>query len=615
MKSKITWLILTCSVVLSLALASCAPAPSPEVKPTPKPSIAEKPAPTPVEEKPALIPGMEVVKDSLGRLVEKPQYGGVFNYPSSEPVHDFDTAYTVIWRCFSINWTNDKLRVGDWSKGPTGSGEAGFLVTAWTDENIVAPALAVSWELPDDQTLIWHIRKGVRFHDKPPVNGREMTAEDVAFSIKRYFGPPTGPPSAYGYVAVKPEDRPTSVTATDKWTVVVKCQPGKSASMRGGTCNLVPIYPPEMVAKWGNMRDWKTSCGTGPFILVDYVPGSSMKLVRNPNYWMKDPLHPKNQLPYLDGIKFLIIPDASTRLAAFRTAKTDWASASWEEKRDLLRTNPELKYAKRMSTSPAFLGMRIDKPELPFKDVRVRRALNMAIDRQTIIKDYYGGEAEMLIFPILSPSVFPEYKDMYVPLEQLPKSVQEYFQYNPAKAKQLLAEAGYPKGFKTTVVTYGPYVDMCQLLKAYFADIGVDMELKVYEPTVWQSIASARTHKEMIYRYSALTTASFYECNPRAEHNASMVDDPRINEFQDAIGKQELMLDRAKRYKLTKELVPYVLEQAWYVFPPDPYSYTMWQPWVKSYNGEWCVGTNWYYNFPNFIWLDQDLKEKMTGRR
>ena len=147
------------------------------------------------------------------------------------------------------------------------------------------------------------------------------------------------------------------------------------------------------------MKDWRNSVGTGPFILTDYVSGSAITFIRNPHYFGKDPLHSQNQLPYLDGVKMLIIPDISTYLAALRTGKLDMLPAvSWEDAASLIKTNPDLKYNTRYQT-PTFPVGRVDKQDLPFKDIKVRQALNMAIDKQAILKAYFGGHAALLGYP------------------------------------------------------------------------------------------------------------------------------------------------------------------------------------------------------------------------
>ena len=160
-----------------------------------------------------------------------------------------------------------------------------------------------------------------------------------------------------------------------------------------------------MVDKYGDMKDWKNSVGTGPYMMTDFISSSSLTYSRNPNYWQMDPLHPKNQLPYPDGYKELIITDSSTQQAAFRTGKIDIMSnmsggLTYDDFQAILSTNPKSQYVETSGSHPALWG-RMDKTDLPFKDIKVRQALNMAINKQDIVDSYYKGHADLFspIYP------------------------------------------------------------------------------------------------------------------------------------------------------------------------------------------------------------------------
>lgn len=547
-------------------------------------------------------------KEAVAPVAEGPKYGGVFTGILSTPVVGFDDAYTFPTNIYVTHLTNEELLTGDWAKGPTGSHQASFLIRGTFFPEIERGCLAESWEIPDSETIIYRIRKGVRFQDRPPVNGREMTADDVVFSIKRIFTTPAS------YLATTWGRYFKSVTAPDKGTVVVKAAPGNAGTLFPGTAEYIKIVPREVIDKYGNMRDWQNVIGTGPFILKDYVSDSSATLVKNPNYWDNDPLHPQNRLPYLDGVKWLIIQDTSTQQAALRTAKVDWhTGVAWEEMETLRKTNPEAKSSRILQAAHLnIVWMRTDRRELPFGDIRVRRALNVAIDKKAIKDSYYGGNAELFTTPV---APYPELMHLFTPLEKLPESVQELYQYNPEKAKQLLAEAGYPRGFKAEMLCSTAQVDRVAIVKDYWARIGVDLTIDAKEYTVYNSIINARTHKQMVYAYLA-SVAPFWFLSwlPTTFQNWSMINDQRINQTYDVI-MANLILNQPKADQALKEIIPYILEQAWYVELPAPYTYTVWHPWVKGYNGEWTVGYSQPYNFPTYVWLDRDLREKMIGKR
>ncbi len=584
MKKKIVWLLVTCLMVAALLLASCAPA------------VVEEEEVIPEEEEEEVIPEEE--EEVIPEEEKGPTYGGVLNLFMATGVMGFDDALVPPYGCNTLRHTNEELTTGDWTKGPGGTGEYMWDTPGWNPDASVG-MLAESWESPDPQTIIYHIRKGVYWQDKPPVNGRELTADDVVFSIKRQWELPT----SYNRASYPPP--PVSVTAPDKYTVVVKLEPGDDPFIKTMvSSDYVYILAPEVVA--ADSRDWRNSAGTGPFILTDYVPMSSSTFVRNPNYWRKDPLHPGKQLPYIDGLRLLVIPDKSTQQAAMRTGKIDTlGDLSTEDLDTVVGTRPDIKRRNYLTTTEYAVCMRVDTK--PFDDIRVRRALAMAVNRQEIANEFYGGEADILAEVVVD---MPEFKDIYRPLIEMPESVQELYQYNPAKARQLLAEAGYPDGFKTNVVTYPKDVDILSIYKDYWEKIGVELELNVNEYGGYQYMAFRKKYTQTVYHY-LLANLPYLLLNYRtgAILNWSMVDDERIEETFKLV--KEAGFDMAKKNQAIRDLVPYILDQAWSVVTPAPYRWRTWQPWLKGYYGEGGAGCVNGSIWTNYIWIDQELKKSM----
>ena len=177
------------------------------------------------------------------------------------------------------------------------------------------------------------------------------------------------------------------------------------------------LFPPELWEKCPNLQDWRNSVGTGAFMLDDYVPNSSITLVKNPKFWNKNPLGAGrgDSLPYIDGIKMLFLPDISTRLAALRTGKADQLDAvTSDDAVSLKQTTKELKSAEFLPGTVMVIGMRLDKPDVPYKDQNVRQTLMLALDFKGISQVVYGGKAEILAYPINNT-----FKRAYVPMEQL----------------------------------------------------------------------------------------------------------------------------------------------------------------------------------------------------
>ena len=196
MKRKYIWLVVSCFMVAALLLASCAPAEEEEEVVTP----GEEEEVAPPEEEEVVPPGKEMVKVTLKKLdgttvellKEKPKYGGVFTLTLSSDPTGFDEAYTASYMTFTLKFTNEELLTGDWTRGPAGTGECTWLIVQFLPDCEIG-GVAESWEIVDDRTVRFHIRKGIHFALNPDseasrlVGGREMTAHDVVYSLKRHF--------------------------------------------------------------------------------------------------------------------------------------------------------------------------------------------------------------------------------------------------------------------------------------------------------------------------------------------------------------------------------------------------------------------------------------------
>ncbi len=522
----------------------------------------------------------------------------------------------------ALKLTNEQVLSADWARGPAGTGELDLTLVGYYGMDYFRGVLAESWEFPELGTFIFHIRKGVHYALNPNseasrlVNGREFTTDDAVFNFTRNFFDPRGK------IRTSPAMvKAMTITKTDANTVVIKTpvDPQTGLMMVGGGVNM-QHFPPEVIQKYGDMFDWRNSVGTGPYMLTDFVSSASATLIRNPNYWDKDPVGPGkgNQLPYIDTVKLLIVTDVSTRMAAIRTGRADWVTeVTLEDARSLKKTTPNLQFKRYYpdAAAPVVIGMRQDKATLPVHDVRVRQALMMAIDFKSLKNDLYGGEAEILVWPM--PPV-KGYEKAYMPMEELPANVQELYSYKPDKAKQLLADAGYPNGFKPKIIvsaTPASDVDFLSVIKAMWAKIGVDLEIQPREYAVY--ISQAEKYDEMkLQRVSGVTTCTTYQCLVQmGTNNPSWIDDPKIIGVSQEAAKV-LFVNEAKAFELFRGMLPYLLSQAYVIPRPTPYGYTFWWPWVKNYHGELNAiyrseETSWL----NWAWIDQDLRQQMTGRR
>jgi len=474
--------------------------------------------------------------------------------------------------------------------------------TGFTPLNYYDGAIAESWQQPSPDTVIMHIREGVYWHDVPPVNGREFTADDVKYCFDRILGTGSGftvpnPFIAGMYSAVK------SVTATDKYTVEFKL---KSPSIMG----LFQVLSDQvgLIAKeWDEQADptdWKSVSGTGAFILSDFQVGTLMAYTRNPNYWGYDPRYPENQLPYLDSVKVLAIPEINTALAALRTGKIDiindpMGGPSWQQVDTLKKTNPDLQTIMVPHSAEAIV-LRCDHE--PFTDIRVRTALQMAIDLPTIAKSYYGGNATGEPVGIVSTFL----TGWCVPFDEWPADLKAEYTYNPTKAKELLAEAGYPDGFETNIVVpIGEDMALVEVVKSMFNDIGVDMTINAYDMPTARGMFSSGNHDQMAWNEEmgnpGPVTNNLNARRSGDGRNYSFNNDPVYDALLEKMAAATTLEDFQAG---VIEADMYSLEQHWSVNFTSTVGPMVWQSWLQGYSGEFGFGQPSYY-----LWIDKSLKK------
>jgi len=612
MSKKIVWLLVSCLMVVSLVLASCGPAAVEEEKPVVEgKEVAVEEKEVAVEEKEVAVEEKEMLLDpATGKMVEKPRQGGVLNRymigdpPSFDPYEVSKTGWTAIAPYL------ERLAIGDWSV-PRDKVNLFVYSPAFPSE-YVSGQLAESWELPDSLTIIFHIRKGVYWHDKPPVNGREFVADDVVYSMGRQFGlgiagfEEGSPYLEYAGINSSVE----SVEATDKYTVVIKlhtpCPPLFSDLT---SCAQWCMIPHEVIETYGDMRDWRYAVGTGPFIVEDYVSASNITYSRNPNYYLYDEKWPdlKLKLPYIDGIKLFIIPDPSTHLAAVRSGKIDIIPLDWETKEQIEQTNPEMLWVRYWGSGK---GLRLRNDLEPFTDIRVRKALQMAINLPEIAETYYGGTNSYTYPSVMGPGV-PE--PVFIPHEEMPEVVKEAMSYNPEKARQLLTEAGYPNGFMTSVDTRGSDgVDLLELVAFYLDDIGVNLQIRNNEYATGNAIWYGRKYESAWYAYSQfeLGTPTLSHYYKDVGWNFANVDDPKYNAMFEEMQAIEPFTN--DWYQIQRDMNLYGTQQFWCLGLPAEARFVGWQPWVKGFQGESSLSRYELGGCVNArIWIDQDLKKEM----
>ncbi len=608
MKKRSFLLLLSGAMIAAIVFAGCAQG-SPA---TSAPTTTTSTGPTTTTSPPSTSPS-----------VAKPQYGGTFTRAQATDVSVFDPAATGEFTSAGGDrgLVNEQFLFSDWTQGPAGSGKVDFPESS-SGIDTFGPGLATSWTATNPQTFVLQIRQGVHWALNPDspasvlVGGREMTADDVV----NCFNYMVHTPGSALQINEPDLVKVATIKKTGPWEVTISV-PSDSVNplmswlwlVQGG--GFFFMLPTDVVQKYGSMSDWHNVVGTGPYMLTDLVADSEVTFKRNPNYWMTDPTGPGkgNKLPYMDEVKELILPDISTQQAALRTAKIDTLDAvTTDDAKSLNKTTPALLSHRYFGTYQYDVSMRTDKPDQPFHDVRVRQALMMATDFKGMAQILYGGDALIYNFPAME-GAFP---DQFYPMEQLPQSVQALYQYNPDQAKKLLADAGYPQGFKTTMIVASDTasVDAASTYKAMWEKVGIDVTLKPEEFGVWISQVFSRQYDQMMYRNSLdtwvlnLTLDRFYDIG---FEDASYVDepsnpDPTIEAARLEINKN-LFVDFAKANQVLRDLTPYVLGQAYYIPRPDPATYNFYWPWVNNYYGQ---GTG-LLSFIQYQWIDQNLKKSL----
>ncbi|MYE83591.1 MAG: ABC transporter substrate-binding protein [Gammaproteobacteria bacterium] len=535
---------------------------------------------------------------------ERPRYGGEL---------DVGTVYVTLsalsWDPVDWAWKSnhdygmvrEQLFAGDLDKSIRKGGHYPFVAEAYLPSDVLRGELAERWDWEDEGTLVVRLRAGARFTGKAGVmEARELTAEDVVYTFNLVNNSPKKAQSDYwDYI-----DR---VEARDPRTVVFHFNEFNAEwPYRFGYGYQSSILPREMADV--DAKNWRNVVGTGPFVLERYLHGNSHTYVRNPDYWDRERLAGASwPIPFVDAVKYRVIKDEATYLTAIRTGKIDILEAiRWIAVDHLKETTPELKWSRWLSTTGNFVAMRMDTS--PFDDVRVRRALNLAVDQREIAELFYGGHAEVMAYP-----QHPGFGDYWQPLEEMPPSVRELFEYHPEKARDLLDEAGVPEGFTFNVqvcTCNASNMDLIPLLDAYLAKVGVRMVIEPMEYASFLSMMTTLNHGPGYFMNNGHTnpTTSIRKFITGHKWNPALYSS---EEFDAAIDTLMRTRDEAARVAMTRELTIRLLKEAPSIWLPTVYNYTAWWPWVKNYGGELRAGAVRPGPIYARIWIDEKLKREM----
>lgn len=397
------------------------------------------------------------------------------------------------------------------------------------------PWLAESWEMGEDgKSVTLKLREGIMFH-----NGRAMTADDLVWSVELACNQEIGHHLGDRFTTC------ADVTKVDEQTVRIEYSE-ETASILDGLARLY-IFPQEAAETIETVP-----VGTGPFKFTEWVPGDSTTAERFDDYWREGE-------PYLDKIVIKPLPDAQSRIINLQSGTIDLLMDAPLSEKAALEQEAGMVVGQ---VAPGFgfwaFLMNVNAP--PFDDVRVRQAMQYAIDRQKIVDTVFFGEATPVLIPYAQTSwAYPEDLD-------------GYYTYDPEKAKELLAEAGYPDGFATQMLIRGTsdaHVDQAQVYQQDLAAIGVDIELVPTElPQYWpQLFESEFTIVSHATGDATVDPSGLFEgaacCRPFRNFFGITEDTTWFPGYRDIIVEARGLQDREERAALYHQALETFLEQAW----------------------------------------------------
>jgi len=410
--------------------------------------------------------------------------------------------------------------------------------------------VATDWKIsPDGLAYTFKLRSGIRFHDGSP-----LTSADVKATYDKIVSPPEGVASVRkeAYTAVERIDAP------DPTTVVFKLK-FPSASLLGNLASpWNVIYPKKYLDKDPNY--FKTNVvGSGPFKFKNYTRGSTFEGERNPDYFIKD-------RPYLDGYKFFISPETSVRAAAIRSGR------AYIEFRDMPNAEVESikkqlgdKVAVQQTPMVGQFGVLINNTAKPFTDIRVRKALTLGFDR------YTGGKVLYTLTGLRDPGGLmrpgTEWAIPPAELEKLPGFWRDA-EKSRAEAKRLLAEAGYPNGFKAVMKNRNvklPYQDLAVFAIQEWRKIGIEVENRPLETAAWFADLGSANFELMIgptVEFMDDPDQFLNRYTTGAPQNYGRFSDPVVD---DLFARQTRALDTAERRRLVIQFQQRVIENAYYM--------------------------------------------------
>lgn len=415
------------------------------------------------------------------------------------------------------------------------------------------PALAESWEISEDNlTWTFTLREGVTFH-----NGRSLTADDVVYSYNRIMDPDVGAANSFRFASIE------SVEAPDDLTVVVNLtRPTPNLLVNIGGFKGMAIIPQEIVDD-GTIDTFPI--GTGPFRFVSQSPDQGIVLEKNPDYWRAD-----EGLPYLDGIRFVQIPDASVKLTNLRTGEVDWIDGVPPQNLEELANDSSVVLERVPGGDYHYFAL--NQAREPFDNPDVRRAIAMAIDRDVITEAAQFGAA--------TPN------QTAIPASNFWAS--EYSPFTPGDtegATALLDAAGVSDLTIEFMVSsdFPETVTQAQVIASQLAEIGVTVEISDVDFGTWLDRQGAGDFDAFMLSWIGnIDPDDFYYAQHHSEgtFNFQGYSNPDVDALLD---EARVETDQDARKALYDEAVQLIVDDASYIYLYNPENVQAWGPQVTGY--------------------------------
>lgn len=448
------------------------------------------------------------------------------------------------------------------------------------------PELARDWELTaDGLSMTFNLRDDVKWQNVDPLNGRPFTSADVRYALERYQGDTSVHRGLVRKIA--------SIDTPDDATAVFNLsEPWPDALVTLGT-RFLTMHPRELVDDDSISRN---AVGTGPMILTELGDDRAI-FERNPDYWRQEVL--------LDGLEILSIPDLSARLARYRVGQLDFAASLLPDKAAaelLLETNPEERITMSDPVGSTFtvaLNLTVEK----YQDVRVRRALQMAIDRSLIVDLVYDGLGAGI--PMMPWSYL---HDGPPATETIP-----YYQLDWAEAKKMLAAAG-AEGLTIDMLyfNYSPSANerQNQIIQQNLAEIGVELTSSSVDYTQFNSAWIPADYPDAADGWAPQGQQAdnwwFDHLHSESPANRWHISDSQLDEWAAA---QSVEIDTEARAAIWQQIWDRVLDQSFRITKPVGNSLTAYPPHLRGIYWGGALGANsWYYDWGEQIanaWLDK----------